>query len=141
MNRSITMHRGGAAVRLFVVFSLTALLVLAAATGRAAPPPSFADLAEKLGPSVVNIYTTQTVQAPGSPHQFFFEGEELPELFRRFFDLPSPHSRPPGGTPPRGTPHERCSVPAWAPGWLFRLMVTLLPTTMSWKTPTPSISG
>ncbi|MDF1613415.1 DegQ family serine endoprotease [Desulfurivibrio dismutans] len=101
MNRSITTLRAGTAARLLTMFSLTALLMLVATTGRAAPPPSFADLAEKLGPSVVNIYTTQTVQAPSSPHHFFFEGEELPELFRRFFDSPSPHSRPPRGTPPR----------------------------------------
>jgi serine protease Do len=52
-------------------------------------PPSFADLAEKLGPSVVNIYTTQTVEVSTSPHQFSFPDEmEIPEPFRRFFGIP-----------------------------------------------------
>jgi len=71
----------------FLLFSALSGLARAAAPA----PPSFADLAEKLGPSVVNIYTTQVVQAPRSPHEFFFPNDkEMPELFRRFFGLPSP---------------------------------------------------
>ena len=100
MNRS-TALRGGITPRLFFLFSIACLFTLMATPGRAAPPPSFADLADKLGPSVVNIYTTQTVQAPSSPHHFFFEGEELPEMFRRFFDPPSPRFRERGDAPPR----------------------------------------
>ena len=35
-------------------------------------PRSFADLAEKVKPAVVNISTTSTVKVPGNPfHQFF----------------------------------------------------------------------
>ena len=53
------------------------------------PPETFADLAEKLSPTVVNIYTTQVVKAPRSPHHQFND-QEIPEPFRRFFGLPSP---------------------------------------------------
>lgn len=78
--------------RLLLSLSAFLLFTLAAAGGaRAALPLSFADLAEELGPSVVNIYTTQTVKAAGSPHQFLFDQENLPEMFRRFFDLPAPN--------------------------------------------------
>lgn len=66
----------------------------------AATPPSFADLAEKLGPTVVNIYTTQTVKAR-SPHgKQFGPGRELPEQFRRFFGIPD-GADPHGQTPER----------------------------------------
>ena len=58
-------------------------------------PDSFADLAEKLGPSVVNIYTTQTVEVSSSPHQFSFPDDmEIPEPFRRFFGLPGQPEQP-----------------------------------------------
>lgn len=61
------------------------------AIGRAAasPPETFADLAEKLSPTVVNIYTTQTVKVPSNPHGMF-NNQDIPEQFRRFFGLPSP---------------------------------------------------
>jgi serine protease Do len=53
-------------------------------------PESFADLAERLLPSVVNIQTTQTVQAgpnrqgPDAPQ--FPPGSPFEEFFREFFD-------------------------------------------------------
>jgi len=47
-------------------------------------PASFADLAEKLAPTVVNIYTTQTVKAPNLPSELFND-----EMFRRFFHMPN----------------------------------------------------
>jgi len=71
------------------------------------PPPSFADLAEKLGPSVVNIYTTQTIKASRSPHGTpFGNGPQIPEELRRFFGLPD---TPGGDSPHRGipSPHQR----------------------------------
>ena len=87
---------------LFGAFFYLFFVAVAVAPLRAAAPPlSFADLAEKLGPSVVNIYTTQTVKAPSSPHQFFFDGENIPEMFRRFFEAPSPHQREQPRMPPR----------------------------------------
>jgi len=52
-------------------------------------PPDFADLAEKLSPTVVNVYTTQTVEGTSSPHQFSLPDDmEIPEPFRRFFGIP-----------------------------------------------------
>jgi serine protease Do len=52
------------------------------------PPDTFADLAEKLSPTVVNIYTTQTVKVSRSPHDLFND-QDIPEPFRHFFG-PSP---------------------------------------------------
>lgn len=57
--------------------------------------PDFADLVEKVGPSVVNIRTTERVQlgADGAPQ----DDQELDQLFRRFFGVPMP-ARPPGSS-------------------------------------------
>jgi serine protease Do len=50
--------------------------------------PDFADLAEKTGPAVVNIRTTERVRfgqnGSGS------DDEEMQEFFRRFFGIPMP---------------------------------------------------
>ena len=51
-------------------------------------PQSFADLADKVRPAVVNISTTSTVTVPGSPfHQFFGQdqGGALDNFFKNFF--------------------------------------------------------
>ncbi len=49
-------------------------------------PQSFADLAEKVTPAVVNISTTSTVRVPGSPFRHFF-GPDNPfeDFFHQFF--------------------------------------------------------
>jgi len=63
------------------------LFTIRSATG--AVPLDFADMAEKLGPTVVNVYTTQTVKVPSGVHQFSLPDQmEIPEPFRRFFGLP-----------------------------------------------------
>ncbi|TBV82665.1 MAG: DegQ family serine endoprotease [Desulfobulbaceae bacterium] len=100
MKCSITaaaVSRGGIFPRLFLLITVFAVMVLTGTMAQAAAPPSFADLAEKLGPSVVNIYTTKVVQVSRSPHDFFFDNERVPEMFRRFFDS---HPRGPQ-MPPR----------------------------------------
>lgn len=54
-------------------------------------PQSFADLAEKVKPAVVNIRTETTVRIPGSPFRHFFGPETSPfdDFFKRFFgDIP-----------------------------------------------------
>jgi len=77
--------------------ALLALGLLAAPLALPAPvfgrgaPESFADLAERLLPSVVNIQTTQTVQARGDrqgPEGLpqFPPGSPFEEFFREFFD-------------------------------------------------------
>lgn len=51
-------------------------------------PQSFADLAEKVKPAVVNISTTTTVRIPGYPFRHFFgpdEGSPFGDFFRKFF--------------------------------------------------------
>ena len=74
-----------------------ALTVFSVRFATGAVPLDFADMAEKLSPTVVNIYTTQTVEVSSSPHQFFPEEMEIPEPFRRFFGLPDM----PGGQAPK----------------------------------------
>ncbi|MBU2538735.1 MAG: DegQ family serine endoprotease [Proteobacteria bacterium] len=71
---------------LLVGFFLSSLPGLSRA---AAPPETFADLADKLSPNVVNIYTTQMVKPSRSPHDMFND-QDIPEPFRRFFGLPAP---------------------------------------------------
>jgi len=68
-------------------------------------PLSFADIAEKYGPTVVNIYSTQIIKGGNLPYNFFYDNEGIPEFFRRFFDLP----QGPGGTPPyhRSLPEQK----------------------------------
>lgn len=55
-------------------------------------PQSFADLAEKVKPAVVNISTETTVRIPGNPDRHFFGFEEegpFGDFFKRFFgDIP-----------------------------------------------------
>ena len=80
------------AVSYVLLVLVLALLTVRPATG--AVPPDFTDLAEKLGPTVVNVYTTQTVEMSSSPHQFFPDDMEIPEPFKRFFGLPDQNQEP-----------------------------------------------
>jgi serine protease Do len=48
-------------------------------------PSSFADLAEKLMPSVVNISTTQTIKTTSNPFPFEFPpGSPFEDMFKEF---------------------------------------------------------
>jgi len=48
-------------------------------------PSSFADLAEKLMPSVVNIASTQTIRTTSNPFPFEFpEGSPFKDMFKEF---------------------------------------------------------
>lgn len=53
-------------------------------------PGSFADLVEKKGPAVVNVYTTKVIKGrPGFNLPFHNDGQqEMPDFFKKFFDLP-----------------------------------------------------
>lgn len=74
--------------------------------------PDFADLAEKAGPAVVNIRTTERVRENAGPAQRgpqmpegMEEGDPFFEFFRRFFppgQRPQPRGRGPGDEVPRG---------------------------------------
>jgi serine protease Do len=80
-------------LRLFAAFAaLCAVLLYSIAAQARNAPDSFADLAEKLLPSVVNISTTQTLEDGGE--------EEFEEFFKEFFERR-------GQIPPPG--HRRAS--------------------------------
>ena len=73
--------------------------------------PDYADLAEKAGPAVVNIRTTERVKEGAAPPQRpqmpegMEEGDPFFEFFRRFFppnQRPQPRGRGPGDEVPRG---------------------------------------
>jgi serine protease Do len=55
--------------------------------------PNFADLAEKVAPSVVNIRTTERI-AYQAPDAFGNPFEDQSELLRRFFGIPFNHPKP-----------------------------------------------
>ncbi|MBF0393393.1 MAG: DegQ family serine endoprotease [Alphaproteobacteria bacterium] len=72
-------------------------MALAAAGAQAREAPtSFADLAEKLLPSVVNISTTQTVQNPERMPEMpqFPPGSPFEDFFKEFFDRQRPDMPP-----------------------------------------------
>ncbi len=76
-------------------------LLIGAGAARAAAPDSFADLAEKLLPAVVNISTTQTVKPERGPDMPQFPpGSPFEEFFKDFFDK---QGRSNGGPPRRAT--------------------------------------
>ncbi len=79
-------------------------------------PSSFADLAERVIPSVVNISTTTTVTTQANPFPFEFPpGSPFEDMFKEF-----------------GTPQKRKSS-ALGSGLLLMRKVLLSPITMSFK--------
>jgi serine protease Do len=75
----------------------TALVIPVAAPAVAkAPPESFADLAERLLPAVVNVATTQTVtdRGPAMDMPQFPPGSPLEDLFKDFFERNGGNNRP-----------------------------------------------
>ena len=69
-------------LRWMLAFIALAALTLAAAAAQARPAPdSFADLAEKLLPGVVNVSTTQTVKDEATTGD-----QDLDQFFKDFFD-------------------------------------------------------
>jgi serine protease Do len=88
---------------------VVSLLVVFAPLGSVVPAahastitlPDFADLAEKTGPAVVNIRTTERVR-PGQSGVPGIEEDEMQEFFRRFFGIPLPPGQSRPDRPPRG---------------------------------------
>ncbi len=73
---------------LFSLLFISILFILAPTKGAAQGPPSFADLAEKLGPTVVNVYTKKVIKGG----QTSFHGQmpkDMPDFFKKFFDMPN----------------------------------------------------
>jgi len=79
----------------FVVFTVSALSVLAPVTVAAASLPDFTDLVDKVGPAVVNIRTTERSKAAAQSAAPGPEDEEMQEFFRRFFGQPAPRQQQP----------------------------------------------
>jgi len=101
--------RRGAAIGLAALL-IVASAVLASAPAAARPAPDgFADLAEKLLPSVVNISTTQTVKSesgrehPGPEIPQFPPGSPFEQFFRDFFDHGMPKNGRPEAQPRKAT--------------------------------------
>jgi serine protease Do len=69
-----------------ILFSLVLLNLVSGNSLTAKPvPDSFADLAEKLMPSVVNISTTQTIKTAANPFPFKFPpGSPFEEMFKDY---------------------------------------------------------
>ena len=73
----------------------TMLLVLQSVMAHArSGPDSFADLAEKISPSVVNITTTTTIAAPMGQGPMVPEGSPFEDFFRDFMDRGGNGARP-----------------------------------------------
>ena len=72
-------------MKLLKKISILLILNLSIFTSLKAVPSSFADLAEKLMPSVVNISTTQTVKTSSNQFPFQFPpGSPFEEMFKDF---------------------------------------------------------
>ncbi|MEO7242826.1 MAG: DegQ family serine endoprotease [Variovorax sp.] len=67
--------------------------------------PDFADLAEQVGPSVVNIRTTEKVPARSSARPEM--DEEMQQFFRRFFGQPLPNTPRAQPNRPRTQPEQQ----------------------------------
>ncbi|TFV90326.1 DegQ family serine endoprotease [Oxalobacteraceae bacterium OM1] len=102
------------------VFTLTSGMA-SAQTAQSAPParppvvtglPDFTELAERAGPAVVNIRTTERVRQ-GQQGMPGGDDEEMQEFFRRFFGIPLPRQPQPDRTPRnrRQTPQQEEEVP------------------------------
>jgi serine protease Do len=68
-----------------------ALIAVPAGTATAQPVASFADLAERLSPAVVNIATAQTIERPERNGPDLPEGSPFEDLFRDFFENGQPN--------------------------------------------------
>jgi serine protease Do len=108
-SRLPSLARRAAAGRLMaLLIVIPAVLISWPAAARPAPD-SFADLAEKLLPSVVNISTTQTMKSDrGREHAGpeipqFPPGSPFEEFFRDFFDHGMPKSGRPEAQPRKAT--------------------------------------
>lgn len=82
-------------MRLRNIFTLVTILVLTnlSVAGAKEPPSSFADLVEKLTPTVVNISSTQTLEGMDNPLEGLFTEKfpedspfrDLPEMLEKFY--------------------------------------------------------
>ncbi len=81
-------------VRLTWLMLLSVALLIAQTLMATARPDSFADLAERVSPAVVNITTTTTVSARGGPGPIVPEGSPFEDFFRDFNERTNPDRAP-----------------------------------------------
>ena len=88
--------RNETALRAMWLGLLSVLFVLAQALAGQArgAPESFADLADRISPAVVNITTSTTVATPGGPNPIVPEGSPFEDFFREFRDRQGQGDRP-----------------------------------------------
>jgi serine protease Do len=92
--RGLSKARTAVAVVLVVVMGMAGVPWAAADVLAKTAPESFADLAAKLLPKVVNISTTQTVEGRQGPEMpQLHPGSPFEEFFREFFDRNRPEQR------------------------------------------------
>ena len=110
------------AVTAIAVTAIVALMLWSFAAQARGAPDSFADLAEKLLPSVVNISASQTVVSNGdsAEEEGPAPGQDFEEFFKDFFER-------------RGRPPERRRGGSQGPGSSSRMMDTSLPIITSLK--------
>jgi len=95
---------------LLVIAATVLLLPLAAPFAVAAPSaanlPDFTDLVDKVGPSVVNIRTTERVHADVPTMPPGMDDGDMAQFFHRFFGIPLPQTPPSkgGGGSQKSTP-------------------------------------
>ncbi|MCP4839845.1 MAG: trypsin-like serine protease, partial [Planctomycetes bacterium] len=87
------MAQGAALRAMMVAFVATAVLLVQAISAQARPV-SFADLAEEISPSVVNITTSTVVAGRTGPQGIVPEGSPFDEFFREFQDRQGNNDRP-----------------------------------------------
>ncbi len=99
----------GATLRAFwlPVMAVAMLLVQVAMAHAKASPDSFADLAEKVSPAVVNITTSTVVAAASGDGPMVPDGSPFEDFFQR---LPG-QATPAGSAPP---PPRRAAARRWA---------------------------
>ncbi|MDJ0820596.1 MAG: Do family serine endopeptidase, partial [Paracoccaceae bacterium] len=83
-------------LRLFWLGTLSMILIVSQSLMAQARgvPESFADLAERISPSVVNITTSTTVAGRTGPQGIVPEGSPFEDFFREFQDRNGPDGRP-----------------------------------------------
>ena len=82
------------ALKALFVTLVAAILMLAQAVSAWARPDSFADLAEKISPSVVNITTTTVVAAGAGQNPIVPEGSPFEDFFKEFQNRNGEGNRP-----------------------------------------------
>ena len=92
-----THSQPGTAARMAAAALLGLTLAMAAPTAADArgAPESFAELAEQVSPSVVNITTSTTVETSAGPGPVVPEGSPFEDFFRDFLDRNGPDGGPP----------------------------------------------